>query len=169
VIHLRHNIMVVGPDRCFKSTLCQNLLRYVDAPLYHGYRGDDAIVAPLFEFGPPRIWDRVLLCDRAYDELLGRSVLSLEIAAIKERTERIIAESNDVYVHLTRRSFVGVQDDVNTQYDLGELSKIYFRLLSRVPNEVRTMYVDNVTSADINTDPEWVRLVGQVLDFIYES
>lgn len=94
--------------------------------------------------GEPRVYDRGIVCARAYDALLKRPARS---EGDYLYAEAMMRRSGAIYVFMDRDDFTHVRDDVNPGFDLQELSSIYKRILSTSSVRFSRFTVDDDTGA----------------------
>lgn len=159
VMSLKKNLVIVGPDRCWKSTLCQWMSMLLRAPIHAGKRGSERSTGIELFHGEPKVHDRGIVCARAYDVLLQRTARSEKDYLY---AETMMQRSGSLYVFMDRDDFTNVKDDVNTDFDLQRLSEIYKQLLASSCVPYERFVVKDDTGADIK---KWILLLGDVIAF----
>ena len=157
---LKKSIVLVGPDRCWKSTTCAELARWFNVPIHAGKRGSERATGTELFHGTPKVFDRGIVCARAYDVLLQRPARN-EVDYIY--AEAMMRRSGAVYVLLDRDDFSTVHDDENPHFDLGELSRIYALLLPLTCVPYARFTVDDDTGIDFI---KLSKLTLSVIDFL---
>lgn len=159
MLTLKKNIVIVGPDRCWKSTLCQWSSILFRVPIHAGKCGSERATGIELFHGTPKVHDRGIVCARAYDVLLQRPARS-------ERdylyAEAMMRRSGSLYIFLDRDDFTNVHDDVNRDLDLQKLSSIYQQLLASSCVPFERFAVEDDTGADVK---KWTLLLGNVIAF----
>ncbi len=163
-----------GPDRCGKTNILRELERITGVPYYKAGNehrnflfsqdyfinelrySDPKMVDFLYQTGASVLVDRAYMCEFSYAQFFNRNTDMQMLRELDASYARLGAK----ILICTRRSFVGIQDDLSPQIDehaLQKLSDLYMTFVKWTKCQTYVLYVD-----DENLDRE----VNEVLEFV---
>ena len=145
---LKKSVVFVGPDRCWKSTLCRMVAREFNVEPYAGRQGTEAITGTKLFHEAPTVYDRGIICARAYDVLFSRPARSEKDYIY---CETMMCRSGALYVFMDRDDFSSVHDEKDklVAEDLTKLSEIYKRLMPTSCVPCMRFAVEDDTGTDL--------------------
>jgi len=163
-----------GPDRCGKTNILREIERLTDVPYYKASNehrnfvssqehfinelrySDPKMVDFLYQTGISVLVDRSYMCEFSYAQFFNRST---DMRMLRE-LDNEYAKLNTKILICTRKSFIGIKDDLDPKLDevaLQKISSLYQDFIKWTKCQTYTLYVD-----DENLDRE----IDEVLRFM---
>ena len=153
-------LILVGPDRCGKTNIAAELSRLTCIPVFkassehRAFLGDQRSFLNDLKYADPRlcdfikqtnasvILDRSWPCEKVYSEFFKRKTDKKALKYIDAAYASVGAK----VVVCTRKSFVGIQDDLDKKLDekaLTTIAELYQKFTSWTKCQTYTLYVDD--------------------------
>lgn len=153
-------ILCGGPDRCGKTNILQELSNRTLIPYFKAKDehknflysqnnfinelrfADPRTIDFLSQTGYSVLVDRAYMCEWVYSRFFNRKTDEKMLSYIDEEYSKLGAQ----ILICTRKSFVGIQDDLNPkidQYALEKISNLYNRFMYWTKCKTFKIYVDN--------------------------
>jgi len=163
-----------GPDRCGKTNILRELERRLNVPYFKASGehenflqaqdrfinelryADPRVADMLYQTGMSILIDRGYMCEWVYAQFFGRETDMHMLRAMDNAYKKLGVK----ILICTRKSFAGIQDDLNPKLDeiaLQKISDLYANFVKWTKCSTYTLYVD-----DENLDRE----VDEVIEFI---